>query len=75
LFEEGYSHMSGHNKLHKSLLKIILYSINILTLTECQHLVVVGGLPASMTLRAMPEGTYVPGRASQAGQVVKEKPD
>jgi hypothetical protein len=29
----------------------------------------------SMTLRAMLAGTYVPGRASQAGQTVKEKPD
>jgi hypothetical protein len=34
-----------------------------------------GGLCASMTLRAMPAATYVPGRAFQAGQTVKEKPD
>jgi hypothetical protein len=45
-----------------------------------KHLVMVvgagwGGLRASMTLRATPAGTYVPGRASQAGQTVKEKPD
>jgi hypothetical protein len=42
---------------------------------ECLHLVVVGGggLRASMTLRAMPAGTYVPGRASQAGQAVKSE--
>jgi hypothetical protein len=34
-----------------------------------------GVLRASMTLRAMPAGTYVPGRASQAGHAVREKPD
>jgi len=34
-----------------------------------------GGLRASMTLRAIPAGTYVPGRASQVGQTVREKPD
>jgi len=28
-----------------------------------------------MTLQAMPAGTYVPGRASQARQAVREKPD
>ena len=33
------------------------------------------GLRASKTLRAMLAGTYVPGRASQAGQAVREKPD
>ena len=75
LFEEGYSQMSGHNKLHKSLFKIMLYCINILTPPECQHLVVVGGLLVSRTLRALPWGTYVPGRASQARQAVREKPD
>jgi hypothetical protein len=36
---------------------------------------VVGGLRASMTLQAMPAETYVPGRASQAGQALREKPD
>jgi len=43
---------------------------------ECLHLVVVGwGLRASVTLRAMPAETYVPGRASQAGQALREKSD
>jgi hypothetical protein len=32
-------------------------------------------LHASRTLRAMLAGTYVPGRASQAGKTIKEKPD
>jgi hypothetical protein len=32
-----------------------------------------GGLGTSITLRAMPAGTYVPGRASQAGQAVRQK--
>ena len=35
--------------------------------------VVVGGLSAALTLRAMPAGTYVPGRASQTGQAVKRE--
>jgi len=60
-------------------------SIKLFASPECVHLVVVevvvvvvvggGGLRASMTLRAMPVGTYVPGRASQGGQAVREQPD
>jgi hypothetical protein len=34
-----------------------------------------GGLRASITLRAMPSGSYVPGRAPQEGEAVREKPE
>ena len=62
----------------KGLLYGVTYFLDTLAFyssSDCLHLVVVGGLRASMTLQAMQRELYVPGRTSQAGQAIRERPD